>query len=277
MRRGNGGGIRRTESGEIESANLGADYTAEHEWGIKDLARDFGLDPSAAPGVPRRIIRNVPQHGGLFIDETLNALAYVGRYNDSPDNRLSGHSATELGRISEGESLAGAWSDGDFAVRFPDTEQGRKDVLDLWEAFDRKDIAFLFANVGDNPFARAGLNLVIVSRLPQEIVDDLAEKDADNDRLLEAATATGIKPRIDAAVKAQGGSYRGLIGYYALSPRWATSIRSTADGALETKYPVIFWLNPTNQQDNKAGYFTVEQLDEWLAGNGPIVGKRVRA
>lgn len=267
MRRGIHGGIRRTADGLIESANLGADFTSEHEWGIKDLERDFGLDKTQAPGVPRRVIRIVPGHGGLFIDEKLNALAYVGRYNEAPTNTLYPHAAKEIGNFYDDDVLVGAWSDGDFAVRFPDDAQGRLDVKELWNAFDRKDIAFLFANVGGNPFARAGLNLVIVSRLPQEIVDDLAEKDADRDALLVAAAATGIKARIDAFSKVGTRDYDHSRGYYALTASWAN----------EEKTEVHFWLNPHDQQNNKSGYFTVAELDQWLVGEGPIPGKRVRA
>lgn len=280
MRRGRGGGIRRTEDGSIESANLGADYTSEHEWGIKGLERDFALDKTAAPGVPRRTIRVSPEGVTWDVDE--NILFYAGNPWSNQPITLSKHAMTEIGQIrietdpryiDESEVLAGAWSDGDFGVRFPKSGQGRQDVRDLLAAFERLDIAFLFANVGNNPFARAGLNLVIVSRLPQEIVDDLAEKDMDRERLLAAAEATGIKARIDAANEAEGG-WRPSHGYYALSPSWASRIKSTKDGPIETAYEVIFFLNPQEQQDTNSGYFTVEQLDQWLEGKGPIPGKQ---
>lgn len=263
MRRGMQGGIRRTEDGLIESVNLGADFTSEHEWGIKELERGFGLDKTASPGVPRRTIHIVPSRG-LFIDKKLNAVAYVGKWDE--ETKLYPHAASEVALFHDDDVVVGAWSDGDFAARFPDDEQGRKDAQEILDAFHRKDMAFLFANVGDNPFARSGLNLVIVSRLPQEIVDDLAVKDADHDALVAAATATGIKARIDAASKRGTRDYMPSFGYYALSPRWAN----------DEKTEVKFWLNPTDQQHNNAGYFTVEQLDQWLEGKGPIPGKRER-
>lgn len=292
MRRGNGGGIRRTEDGLIESVNMGADFTSEHEWGIKELAHDFGLDKTATPGIPRRTITRVPR--GLILNPEERIIAYEGRYRAGGEPQLGKHSLDELRffdpleprtpdevvRKNEGDPLftsaesQGAWSEGDFAVRFRKTEQGTKDVLDLFKAFEDLDIAFLFQNVGNNPFARAGLNLVIVSRLPQEIVDDLAEKDADHDRLLVEAKATGIEAELEAAnPKAEGNSWvRGdkPFSWFALKPAWADTIKSTKRGELKTEYPVIFFLNPLHQDRNNAGWYTVEDLKAWIRGEGPI-------
>lgn len=59
--------------------------------------------------------------------------------------------------------------------------------------------------------------------------------------------------------------------YFACSPKWSHEIKSTADGEIKTKYPVIFWLNPMEQDRNSYGWFTVENLELWTQGKGPIV------
>lgn len=274
MRRGFGGGIRRTDDGRIESVNLGADYCSEHEWGIKGLERDFGLSKRAKPGVPRRKIRRYD--GGVIggFDKKSVTLWYdrMWRYADDV-TKVPRHIDQEL-RLHEAP-MVGGWSDGDFGVRFAKSNQAIEDVRDLREAFERKDIAFLFQNVGDNPFANAGLNLVIVSRLPKDIVDDLAEKDADHDALLKASAKTGIEKRLDKASEKQGpirpGAWGKRFGWYALRPSWAETIETTVDGRnLSTKYPVIYFLNPQDQKTNNSGWFTVEDLDAWTRGEGPI-------
>lgn len=259
MRRGNGGGVRRTEDGRIESVNMGADYTSEHEWGIKELERDFGLDMTLAPGVPRRTISRVPV--GVIVDTKKHIIGYPGRWQGQRGEPLGVHSLDEIGFYGDEDETQGAWSDGDFAVQFRNTPQAETDLLDLSLAFHNLDIAFLFQNVGNNPFARAGLNLVIVSRLPKEIVDDLAEKDADHDKLTAAALATGIRSRLDAFSKRGTRDYSPRCGYYALSPRWAN----------EEKTEVVFWLNPEEQSRNNSGLFTVDDLDAWMNGEGPVV------
>lgn len=271
MRRGFHGGVRRTDAGLIESVNLGADYCAEHEFGIEGLERNFGLNPEAAPGVPRRTITRRPE--GILWDSKRHILLF-DRYGRG--TVASDHATRELGAIHEDEDIAGAWSEGDFGVLFPSTQQGESDAADLFAAFDELDIAFLFQNVGNNPFARAGLNLVIVSRLPQEIVDDLAEKDADNDALVAAASATGIQNRLDAWGKTL--SRWGARPYYALSPRWSDPPMSVfGNRTLDTKHPVVFFLNPREQKEYNAGWFTVEDLEAWMEGKGPIVKEGVRS
>jgi len=32
-----------------------------------------------------------------------------------------------------------------------------------------------------------------------------------------------------------------------------------------------FWLNPTSQDVYRAGWFTLAQLQQWLAGQGPVI------
>lgn len=265
MRRGFHGGIRRTETGHIESVNLGADYAAEHEWGIERTEYRFGLDKSAAPGVPRRTITRVPE--GLIFDTKRHIIECGVLANGTAATE---HARRTLGRIHDDEEIAGAWDQGEFAVLFPNTQQGEDDLLDFVTAFHDLDVAFLFQNVGSNPFARAGLNLVIVSRLPKEIVDDLAEKDADHDALVAAVAATGIEARLDEWGKTE--NRWGAKPYYALSPRWSEPPMTVFDNrTLESKHPVAFFLNPREQQLYRSGWYTVEDLEAWMEGRGPVV------
>ena len=78
-----------------------------------------------------------------------------------------------------------------------------------------------------------------------------------------SAAATGIEEVLKKAGKR----------YYALSPRWAASIKGTKNGEVETKYGVVFWLNPCDQYKNNYGHFTVEELQQWAKGEGPIPKK----
>lgn len=259
MRRGNNGGVRRLEDGRLLAVDLGADFTAEHEWGIKDIERHFVLRPDAAPGVPRRTMTVVPS--GLYRDDTHLGIGF----RPSSSGGFGPHDLDELhiyDAYQKGFESQGAWSDGDFGVVFPQTDQGMVDRDDLWAAFQGCDVAFLFSNVGEhNPFARAGLNLAIVSRISTEVIDDLAAKDEDNDRLRAAAEATGIRARIDAASKRGTSAYDASKGYYALRPRWMD----------DEKTEVVFYLNPSEQSKNNYGWFTVADLDAWLRGEGPVV------
>lgn len=41
----------------------------------------------------------------------------------------------------------------------------------------------------------------------------------------------------------------------------------------DSQYPFRFWLNPMDQQNNRAGWYTYEQLEQWAEGRGPVVGE----
>ena len=274
MRRGtNGAEVRRTEDGRLESVNLGADFTSEHEWGIKDLNRRFGIDPTQPAGIARNRVRQVPtgisisnpDAGGLALTEVqhdkrkdrwdpIKGTSYIVSYTPFGAVRMGELNFTEY----TAAPIVGAWSEGDFAVHFkPDAKQ---DAEDLYEAFRKLDVAFLFGNTRGNPFARGGLCLAIVSRLPQEILDSLREMMLDADALNAAAEATGIKAKLDAISKRGTRGYDPTFGYFALSPRWKDA----------THTEVVFWLNPAQQDRNNHGTFTVADLDAWLVGEGPI-------
>jgi len=53
-----------------------------------------------------------------------------------------------------------------------------------------------------------------------------------------------------------------------LSPEWARNLSNLEGG---TKYPVMFWLNPQEQNKYRCGWFTVEELTEWAEDKGTII------
>jgi hypothetical protein len=256
MRRGvQGAEIRRTSDGRLESVNLGADFCAEHEWGSKELDRDLGLDPSAPIGIERRRVRDVrfvyhlPKQNVIYMDRMASLWS-------SPQRFL------ELKPYGD-EPFVGAWSGGDFGVWF--SKALAQDEADLWDAFQSQDVALLFGNVGDNPFARGGLALCIISRLPQAIPDSIKAQMEDQEALDTAVKATGIMDRLeDWKAETAGSGWNSERGWYALSPSWANHERTE----------VRFWLNPYDQKNRYWGYVTVADLDDWIAGKGKIMSPR---
>lgn len=276
--------VHTDEKGRIIAVNLGWDFTAEHEWGMKGLHDDFGLNDKARPGIPRRKISRIREgrgydgrsSGGLVLlkGETeywdlgestkipVATLSYT-RYGVVKDEELSFYTDYKTKELPD---LKAAWSGGDFALRFQAKHE--QWAQDLYDAFLKHDIAFLWGSTKGNPFSNAGLCLAIISRLSKEAKDALAEMHRDADKLAKAAKKTGIESKIDAVNKKFNVEHRGLghrspTGYFALSPRWKD----------ETKKEVVFWLNPQEQQKNAAGWFTVAELEQWIEGKGPIVEK----
>lgn len=281
MRRGFNGSIHRNDSGQLVAVDLGADYCAEHEHGTKGLRESFGLDEKQKPGIEQYRIRRLPRPGekwksiGFFYDAKKKQVGsgsdYVRDFKELiPHDPIGYRDGTQ----GPGEEIAGAWDEDDFLVTF----RTHEDAADLAHAFETNDIAFLFGNTGGNPFARAGLVLAIISRMDPEHIKNIREAVLDRIALQKAADKTGIVKRLKkASEKAEAAlqgkprkSFTRPFSYYALSPSWATTIKSTKRGPVETTYPVIFWLNPTDQKENNSGWYTVEQLDAWTRGEGPI-------
>lgn len=236
--------------------SFGSDYCAEHEWGINDIRSDFGVVKSV---IEKRLLGltsvEVPLYG---IDVRMiheNPVAFFKQ----GDTYVLGHSGrnpeflkslvkTEkpyLERSAEG--LLGLWDGRSFALLSKDKEK----MEALRDAFDDLDIAIFMG--GSSAFSNgSGLNLCIASRVPQDVKDGMIASDINGHNLRKAADKTGIERRL-----AKAG-----IRYYALSPRWKPGSNNTE---------VDFWLNPYDQQANNYGQFTVDELDQWIKGEGPVI------
>lgn len=308
MRRSNGAMIIKSEGVPI-AINLGADFVSEHEHGIAGIYRDFGVDVGMIgrepPGIESRMVKKVPDWLGYqdYSHKPKKApkvnyddVGYVGTMLYLVDHWRAerGVNPKEMREISEFplyirekdengrnvgpettdfEPLSAAWSDRDFAV-FARKKEDIHFLDDLHSAFQNKDVAiWLGKTMPDNPFENAGLVLGIVSRMPTRAVLSFLESDRELASLEQMDAATGIKDRLARArakADSSGRLYPAPFSYYALSPRLIGDRQFEG----ETAHPIIYWLNPTDQQNNNFGWFTVEQLDQWIAGEGPIPGKK---
>jgi hypothetical protein len=272
MRAGRGGGFIKDESGALLGVNLGADYCAEHEWGIDNIAEAFGFTqstekpfrPSSALigkpkplfGIKKRLIHTLPENIALskFKIGNRNVKFLVFGYNDwsgVPSDKKS--LRPEMQYLPKDGFKAG-WSDGDFGILVD--KQHFEEIDELWAAFLRNDI--IVGLFGGGPFKNAGLKFIIASRFPKELAEGMRKADEDRYNLLVAAEKTGIQERLLKAGKK----------WFALSPKWTTD--GWDDIAKRTKYDVVFFLNPEDQQNCYWGWVTVEDLLDWIDDKGNI-------
>lgn len=269
MRRGRENGLLKSDDGKLVGINLGSDFTSEHEWGIKGLKEKFGI-PEKGYGIEKRTMTKLPtiskswvshsqqQSSAIhFLDQEKNTLLIVSDYFD-PEKFDLRH--MDLENYREDESLQTAWDEKTFGINATSAED-RQAVRDVYTAMLDGDVAIWLG--GGGVFKNAGLVLAIVSMIPEDNKKQLYDADKDHEKLLKAAEATGIAKKLEKAG----------CKYYALSPKWAGEIKSTCDGEIKTKHPVIFWLNPMDQQDNEHGWYTVEILELWAQGKGPVIEK----
>ena len=235
MRRGRDCGIVIHE-GVFVGFCLGADYCAEHEWGIKGIRREYGIDPEK-DGFEGRKITQLPEH--FKYDDKKNMISST-RYGSLGE-------LIPLERLKDwGEDMSGAWDEGTFAVVVVD--EYKEQLKELAEAFKRHDIVVTIG--GRQAFANGGLNLLIYSRIPKEVKDDAVKESRKHNELLKAVKKTGIEETLKKAGKR----------YFALSPKWKDY----------EKKEIMYWLNPMEQDIHNYGWYTLEDLKLWAKNKGPI-------
>jgi hypothetical protein len=280
MRRGREGSIWKDESGKLIAINLGSDFCAEHEWGIKGIQGSLGIQGYSGVSFSRSRIKEILEILKLSKSKKIGIEArtmttilptkvLVDNLDSVGVNVVSGFgkektkhtmwglalvsdwnaSRFEFSRLAdwyspEKEQLIGHWGENDFGFICEDKEL----VSELKEAFDRKDIAIWTGSSG--AFQNGGLIIAIASRLPDDFKSEWNSKDKDSIELDKAAANTGIYEKLEAADKR----------FFALSPRWKDK---------ESK-KVIFWLNPYDQANNESGWYEVEDLLDWIDGKGKI-------
>lgn len=278
MKRGRNGSIWKSDSGEVIALNLGADHTAEHEWGIKNMEFLLGIKGLEIPKplkitTAEKIVEfiNPKKSIPLGIDSrTQTKEVFVAHNLDTKGAKgISGYGKGKKKHTlwgftlksfyynfdfnetykneyysPENEDLIGYWDSSDFAVLLEDKEIAQEFV----NAFSRKDIAVWVGASG--PFRNGGLIIAIASRLPEDFRHEMEESDKDRVELHRAAAKTGIHRKLRKADK----------GYYALSPRWSD----------DDKTEVVFWLNPYDQRNNNFGWYSVKDLEDWIKGKGKI-------
>jgi hypothetical protein len=251
----------------LVGVGLGSDCCSEHEWGTKELQDHFGLD-AALDGLPRRTVTVTPSGLELLEFKTRansarnqkasQALAIFYRYPSSyGQTPLETLQKGELQRHGE-EGLSAAWDEKSFAL-VAYAEEDRKKLKQLWEAFQRKDIAF-WPNVGVF-HTGTGLTFAIPSLVSQANKELMLEGDLDYKLLLKKSEAIGIETLLKEAGKR----------WYALSPKWSKELKSTKDGEVKTTHEVLYWLNPMEQSQYNSGWYTVEDLKLWAKNEGPVV------
>jgi hypothetical protein len=282
MRRGRDGSIWRDEiTGKAIALNLGADYCAEHEWGIKGINNTLGivkqdeidlrssavdkileylkLKSPAKVGIDARTmtleyepVNNLESEGieltsGYGKEQTTHTMWSFAIVKGWRKTNFNFENVRENYYNPEREELVGHWSEDSACVFIED----KSIIEDFVEAFKRKDITIWLG--GGGPFQNGGLVIAIASRLPEDFRKHQADLNLNNFELTKAAAKTGIHEILRKAD----------CRYYALSPRWKD----------DSKKEVLFWLNPLEQDTNNYGWYGVDDLKLWAKGEGPIIKK----
>ena len=277
-----------TPAGEVSGLFLPGGYCAEHEQGIDPMLRALGVDPDVRAeviGVDRyRLPAPLPE-GAMFFQHWLTprrkhvkqfALLSLGwsHFSQDPADRAREYAATR------GLAHHAEWGDHELCAYFTGDDAPRLELIA--EALRTGDACLYMGGGSGNPFARGGIVIGVVSKMPEADLRQLAETHADELALQRAVDQTGIVARLEATRKPGSWASRDLNGCYwfALKPAWTGTVKTASlpgarEGSREIKttHPVIFFLNP--QGDCNFGWVTVEDLEDWIADRG-VIPMRVR-
>lgn len=265
IRSNTGGNAILSEDGRPYGVLLEADFTAEHEMPLRRLHSMFGIIAGtgdfrsycATHGAgPQAVLLDVDvrhRTGRRTITDHGTAMWLSGR---------APHDHAALLRRYDDAPLVGAWSEDSMALC--GYGPGEDVVRMMHEGAVQGDFAVWLGGTG-TPFSRAGLVAVRPSLTPVHLIETFDAAQADRRSLQEAALATGIAARLDAFRVPIGRGGATMPRHLALVPSWTDSRH-----AGRTAHPVVFWLNPMPGVDANFGYFTVEELDQWTQGKGPV-------
>jgi len=200
-------GFLMDENDVFMGISLGYDFTAEHEWGIKDIRRDLGI--------PELTRRNVGIKSRTVTSKNIKEFMYFGtnkeygflimaryygsvprqnaRYsletrvtNDTPwlhpelknyKQEIESHTNPKYGDPKD--PLITAWSGSDFGVVVKG-EQEKKWLFELYEAFVDNKACITPMRLSPNAFGNSSLSLVINDRLPALLLQQMKEADKES-------------------------------------------------------------------------------------------------
>jgi hypothetical protein len=275
--------------------SLGYDHCAEHEWGVRELKDMFGVPEANKEnmGVKSRTITKCPtlvfrtgKHKGVnhallytgvswrsdeenakytprdfekYPEQILDNIKWVVEDNKKPRNAGCQREMPE--------PVITAWSSSDFGVAVygdKETEQ----LKELYEAFRANNVTIAVSNLkAKNPFAGSSLCLLITDRIPKETLDLMYAGDKEYFDREDYEEEIGMKKIIEKYGNKNG--YHGLHYFMACSPKWIsysdTEAREVQRAKYGTQYDIMYWVNYSDDEHNY-GWFTVEEIREWLTG-----------
>ena len=256
MRRAFRGNLVKCED-VLYGVDLGADYCAEHEWGIDRLNKSFGINTEDV-GVNKRLQTKEALQNVVFKEFTYSKVKYtVLMYYE---HLCGSHWTDDLPEFKkyvrfniglptkEDELFTAAWSEGSFAIC---TTKKNRYIIDLvFEAIRKKTLVVGFSK--EAKYRNPGLLLCDADLMPEEVKKTMKLEDEAYNRLQKAAFAdTNIK----AILKEAGKSY------YGLAADW-----TNGEGS-EIKY----FLNPREQDIYQWGWYSLQDLLDWCKDEGKIL------
>lgn len=275
------------DNSNLVGINLGADFCAEHEWGIKPMQRHFQMaDPDEMVGIESRTLKEFSPKNWMFAiasDGHAAILVFATGHNpfyDFEPRKLFGggeepaklektygnmktHFKYSLALPQSGQKreFAAAWDEDSFGVHVSGKVNVKKLQI-LFEAIQKCDIAVWLGGSRLPVFDNPGLIIAMPSKVNEEGKKTMMDADLERIKFRKLVDEIETKTNIKERLKATG------FEYYALSPNYK--------GRHDTKYPIVYFLNPSNykkyhQRHMHWGWITIEKLEDFINGDESVL------
>lgn len=235
-----------------------ADFTSEHEWGVKDLYDSLGVD-SEKLGVDGRTITSAECLSLMQGEKGLYLYANVYGWDKDTAERLDKHH--ELHTHSKADvPVDSAWSERTFCI-LAKGDETKSALEEIYQAAQTNDFALWIGGGGNNPFDRGGLVIAIKSRISQEATQHMLEYDQNERDLKEESERLGVEVKVKACKHVEWG--------YNAFPYWTTRCKGIEE---RTEHKVVYWLRGRDV----SGYFTVEEINDWVDNNTGVVADEIK-
>lgn len=267
-----------SEGGEFIGVSLGADFCAEHEWGIDGLNQTLGIE-KREPGIPSTIARDPDMAKLRYVEddhlcllvccfnakkiESLDGNLFEAAFQDEwpfstlefgPEFALTPKRRKRKKQLASEWDISSAWYSGGFMLLARKEHAER--VKALYDAADKENLV-VFVSGKSNPFDRGGLVLALADKIPTESVENMRSVDQSQRDMNRDFAESRIAERLSAAGKKAD-----------LQPQ---PIGEEEMKKLGTSHTFRVFL-VDRKGEAKTGWYTVEEVDRWLTKNdGPVV------
>lgn len=242
-------------NGQVVGLSLGFDFTAEHEAGIDPMKRALGLDEGT--GIEARTIKTYRDEQWL-VDRDQGVMGFSVQGQESLKYQLDNlrDPYREEREYAEKEILTAMWGESGFLVTVCNDDPEVRSVFEqLVDSYEQQQLALALQ---PPTLTGGGLFLIRPDQLSEQDRRILKGIDHSQALLQKRSEETGVPDRLSESDRQA----------FALTPKWVQE----HSGDVETDYSVLYWLNPREQDTYNSGWFTVEQLEQWLRHNeGPVV------
>jgi hypothetical protein len=244
------------KDGRVIGLSFGADFCAEHEWGIKEIFKKFGISNSVSElGEDRYKVSKIPETLEWVEENGLTGIVFLPSKTE-----MERFSAKQLISYSS-KTIEAAWDSESFAFccLASDTNMVRK-LKEIFDHLRAKD-AIICLSGGTALFENSGLSILISSKIPQDIKDSWKNKHL-QDKAIEKEWKK-LTPGLLKKLKKSNKNWFFLGG-----EKGSGGLMRDKNGRL------LAWLNPMEQNTYNYGYFSPKDLYDWAEDKGPIMMKK---